>query len=269
MNSHVQRFYRKYADEQAPIRLYHEVIGLHEAPRFSWEELSKKAPNLPRGWYELSLLNGEDRVEFIRDYWLSTLPFLPHAHAFLEKFFGHLDDVGIFLTQLRSDSSFETEIVYSLRDGSCFYHGSPPCNEAEIETLNVRFEGRLPEDYLAFVKIHDGFSKYNDTGIVKSKYLYEVCKQLREEFNQFHPEMSWSGKALDPADLIPFYESFGQPSYQCFLCLWTPSQQAGNVYCSPVENRISNVQERSSWKENLAFPTFLDWLIYYLENVGS
>ncbi len=269
MNSHVHRFYRKFTDEQAPIRLYHEVIGLHEAPHISWEELSKKAPSLPKGWYELSHLKAEDRIEFIRDFWLVTLPFLPHAHAFLEKFFARLDDIGIFLTQLRSDSSFESEIVYSLKDESCFYRGSPPCADREIEALKIKFEGKLPEDYLAFLKIHDGFSKHSDIGIVKSKHLFEVGEQFREEFDQFQPEMNWKGKAIDPADLIPFYESFGSSSYQCFFPLWTPSEQAGIVYCSPTENRISDVQERSNWQKNLAFPTYLDWLIFYLENLGA
>ncbi len=148
MNSHVHRFYRKFANEQAPICLYHEVISLHEAPRFSWEDLSKKAPSLPKGWYELARLNTADRIEFIRDYWLSTLPYLPHAHAFFEKFFNKLDDVGFFLTQLRFDSPFESEIVYSLEDGSCFYHSSPPCSEEKIMKLKFEFEEVFPEDFL-------------------------------------------------------------------------------------------------------------------------
>jgi hypothetical protein len=266
MNSHVHRFYRKFADEQAPIRLYHEVISLHEAPRFSWEDLSEKAPSLPKGWYELAHLNTPDRIEFIRDYWLSTLPYLPHAHAFLEKFFNKLDDVGVYLTQLRFDSHFESEIVYSLKDGSCFYHGSPPCSKKEIAKLNVTFEELLPEDFLAFLQIHDGFSKHSDTGIIKTKDLNTLRKQLHDEIKQYHREFTLLKKSIDPIDLIPFYESFGQPSYQCFFALWTPSEQAGNVYCSPAENTLSDIQDRNSWQENLAFPTFLDWLIFYLES---
>ncbi len=54
MNPHVLRFYRKFADEQAPLRLYQEVIGLNEALHLSWEDLSKKAASLPKGWYELA-----------------------------------------------------------------------------------------------------------------------------------------------------------------------------------------------------------------------
>lgn len=267
MNSYVHRFYRKFADEQAPIRLYHEVISLHEGPRFSWEDLSKKAPSLPKGWYELARLNAADRIEFIRDYWLSTLPYLPHAHSFLEHFFNKLDDIGVFLTQLHFDSPVESEIVYSLRDGSCFYHGSPPCSEEEIMKLKFEFEEVLPEDFLAFLKVHDGFSKHSDTGIIKSKHLGTVRQLLHDEIKQYHRELTLLGKSIDPVDLIPFYESFGQPSYQCFFALWTPSEQAGNVYCSPAENALSDVRDRNGWQENLAFPTFLDWLIFYLESI--
>lgn len=267
MNSHVHRYYRKFADEQTPIRLYHEVIGLHEAPRFSWEDLSKKAPCLPKGWYELSRLNTGNRIEFICDYWLSILPYFPHVHAFLEKFFGKLDDIGVYLTQLRFDSPFESEIVYSLKDGSCFYHGFPPCTEEEIKSLTIEFEEVLPEDFLAFLQIHDGFSKHSDTGIIKSKYLSAVRKQLQDEIKQSRREFTLQGKPFELRDLIPFYESFGQPSYQCFCASWTPFQQVGNVYCSPVENILSNVQDRNSWQENLAFPIFLDWLIFYLESI--
>ncbi|MBS0603606.1 MAG: SMI1/KNR4 family protein [Verrucomicrobia bacterium] len=267
MNSHVHRFYRKFADEQAPIRLYHEVIGLHESPRFSWEEMVEKAPSLPKGWYELSRLKPVDRVEFTRDFWLATLPFLPHAHAFIQKFFGQLDDVGVYLTQMRFDSPFECEIVYSLKDGSCFYHGAPPCPDEEIEQLKFEFQNVLPEDFLAFLKIHDGFSKHSDIGIIRTRHLREVRKQLCEELEQTAQEIISSGHPIDPADLIPFYESFGQPSYQCFFAGWTPLSQAGNVYYSSLEKVLSDIRDRNAWQENLAFPTFLDWLIFYLESI--
>ncbi len=267
MNSHVHRFYRKFAGQEAPIRLYHEVIGLHEAPMFSWEDISKKAPSLPKGWHELSRLTPADRIEFTRDFWLATLPFLPHAHDFLSTFFSRLDDIGVYLTQLRFDSPFECEIVYSLKDGSCFYHGSPPCSNKEIDELVVEFEGVLPEDYLSFLKIHDGFSKHTDTGIIRTRHLQEVRKQVQQELEQIAHELTSLGHPIDPADLIPFYESFGQPSYQCFFTEWTPVHQAGNVYYSPIEKTLSDIRDRNSLQENLAFPTFLDWLIFYLESI--
>ncbi len=267
MNSHVHRFYRKFADEQAPIRLFHEVIGPHEVPQLSWEEIVGKAPLMPKGWYELSHLKPSDRIEFARDFWLSTLPFLPSGHAFFQKFFSKLDDVGIYLTQLRYDSAFESELVYSLKDGSCFYHGSPPCTEEEISQLKLDFQNLLPEDYLSFLKIHDGFSKHSDVGIIKTRYLKDVGKQLQEEMEQEASDFFSGGNRIDPIDLIPFYESFGSPSYQCFFAGWTPLNEAGNIYYSSSDQVISDIRDPAAWQENLAFPTFLNWLIFYLESV--
>jgi hypothetical protein len=267
MNPHVHRFYRKFADEQAPIRLYHEVINLSEAPRFSWEDISKKVPSLPRSWYELSQLAPADKIEFTRDFWLATLPFLPHVHDLFVKFFSQLDDIGIYLTQLRFDSDFESEIVYSLKNDSCFYHGYPPSSDARIEQLKFEFEQILPEDYLSFLKIHDGFSKHSDTGIIRTQYLSEVRKQIRQELEQVISKNPCFEHSIDPGSLIPFYESFGQLSYQCFLAEWTPAQQAGNVYYCSSEKTLFDIRDHSSWEKNLAFPTFLDWLTFYLESI--
>lgn len=260
MNSHVHRFYRKFADEQAPIRLYHEVVTLHEEPRFSWEEISAKAPSLSRGWYELSQLPLNDRIEFTRDFWLTTLPYVPHVDRFLRTFFDQIDDVGVYLTQVRYDSAFESELVYSLGDESCFYHGAPPCSEKKIQGLQQEYEGNLPEDFLAFLKIHDGFSKHTDTGIIKTENMHEVRSQLITELQQLLLD-------INPLDLIPFYESFGGPVYQCFLLSWMPEGEPGNVLYASHEKKISDFKDRNHWQQNLAFPTFLDWLIFYLEGV--
>lgn len=267
MNSHVLRFYRKFADEQTPIQLYHEVIGLHDAPDLQWEEVLEKAPALPKGWYELSRLQPADRVEFTRDFWLATLPFFPKTHSFLSDFFDALDDIGVYVTQLQSDSPYECEVVYSLKDNSCFYRGTPPCSDDDIEQLALEFDGMLPEDYLSFLKIHDGFSKHSDTGMIRTRDLQAVRQRIREELEKTAHEISTWASHLDPSDLIPFYESFGQSSYQCFLVEWTPLRQVGNVYYSPGEKILSDIRDHKALQENLAFPTFLDWLIFYLESV--
>ncbi|MBS0605687.1 MAG: SMI1/KNR4 family protein [Parachlamydiales bacterium] len=267
MNSHVRRFYRKFIDEDAPIRLYHEVIALHEAPRFSWEEISSKVPSLPKGWHELAYLQKQDRIEFSRDFWLSTVPFEPRFHEFFNQFFSALDDVGVYVTQLRFDSPFESEIVYSLRDGSCFFHGSPPCSDEEIAKLKQDFDGLIPEDFCAFLKIHDGFSKHTDTGLVKTKFLKALYDQLIVELREDRQDIVCKGKIIDPKSLIPFYESFGQPSYQCFFTEWHPGKEVGNVYYSTLEKVISDHTDRNASMENLAFPSFLDWLVFYLESI--
>ncbi len=264
MNSHVRRFYRTFVDEETPVRFYHQVIALHENPRLPWDEIKQKMPSFPKGWHELAQLHSDDRIQFIRDFWLSTLPFVSHVHSFLNGFFNKLDDVGVYLTQSRFDSSYECEIVYSLRDDTSFFHGTPP-SEERIEMLKRDFNDVLPEDYLAFLKVHDSFSKHSDTGIICSKDLLSVYEKLQ---TRLQDEIIYSGnQVIEPKDLIPFYESFGQPSFQCFYLSWTPMNAPGNVYYSMAEGKISDVHDPNSWNENLAFSSFLDWLIFYLEGL--
>jgi|SRR5579862_209481 len=266
MNSHVRRFYRTFVDEETPVRFYHEVIALHENPQLQWEDIQQKMPSFPKGWHELAQLGLDDRLEFIQDFWLTTLPFVSHIHTFLNSFFNRLDDIGVYLTQSQFDSSFECEIVYSLRDDSSFFHGTPPSVE-KIEVLKGDFNDELPEDYLSFLKIHDSFSKHSDTGIIRSKEMRSVYDKLQEKIQN---EPIYSGKQLiDPKELIPFYESFGQPSFQCFYLGWTPMNSVGNVFYSMAEGRISDVHVQNSLTENLAFPSFLDWLIFYLEGIEN
>lgn len=265
MNSHVRRFYRTFVNDATPVRFYHEVIALHENPQMQWKEIEQKAPSLPRGWHELALLDPNDRIEFVKDFWLSALPFVSHIHEFLEKFFKKLDDVGVYLTQSRYDCPFECEIVYSLGDDSSFFHGLPPPSLEKIANLQRDFNDVLPQDYLDFLKIHDGFSKHSDTGIIKSDYLQSVYENVQEKIQN---EMIYSGnQIIQPRDLIPFYESFGQPSFQCFYLNWISINSAGNVYYSMAEGKISDIFDQNSWGQNLAFPTFLDWLIFYLEGI--
>ncbi len=262
MNSHVRRFYRKFADEDVSSHLYHEVIALHETPQVSWEEITLKAPTLPRGWHELARLDPLDRIEFIRGFWLSALPYIPHVYSALDQFFSNLDDVGVYITQLSYDSLYECEIVYSVRNESCFFRGAPPASQEEIRSFSLHFNSMLPEDYLSFLKIHDGFSKNTDTGILKTKTVKLLYQQFQLQ------EISHLGKEIEPGDLIPFYESFGLKNYQCFFAGWTPGKQIGNVYYSTAEKAISDCHNKQTWAQNLAFPTFSDWLIFYLEDIG-
>ncbi len=264
MNSHVRRFYRTVVDKETPVRFYHKVIALHETPQMPWEEIREKMPSFPKGWHELAQLPSDDRIEFIRDFWLSTLPFVSHVHTFLNDFFNGLDDIGVYLTQSQFDSSYECEIVYSLRDDTSFFHGAPT-SEERIEALKNDFNDILPEDYLAFLQVHDGFSKHSDTGIIRSRDLRLICDRLQEKIQN---EAIYCGKQMiEPKELIPFYESFGQPAFQCFYLSWTPMNSPGNVYYSMAEGKISDVHDQNSWNQNLAFPTFLDWLVFYLEEV--
>lgn len=96
------------------------------------------------------------------------------------------------------------------------------------------------------------------------KTSYETFQSFLEE--QGAPPTS-DGKPVDPKTLIPFYESFGMPFFQCFWAEWYPEQEMGNVYYSGETHSISSVRIVGDASENMAFPTFIDWLIFYLEQI--
>lgn len=79
------------------------------------------------------------------------------------------------------------------------------------------------------------------------------------------------GLTVNPKSLIPFYESFGMPFFQCFWGDWYPQNVMGmgNVYFSMTSKTISdplNYEDSSSL--NMAFTTFIDWLMFYLERIA-
>ncbi len=233
-----------------------------------WEGVVALCPSFPRGWYELSRLSVEDRVEFTRDYWLSKLPYHPKAATFFTDFFSKIDDVGILLTKRHFDDPFEAVMVYSLRGDRGFFRGEPPATKVEIAEIRSFFsEYILPRDYISFLQIHNGFSKATDeTGVISTRRLEESFAKFRKHLEAAPAVSSQEGIPLDPKALIPFYESFGQPFYQCFFAEWYPEEEMGNVYYSGVTCSISDTKG-SNASESMAFTTFLDWLMFYLELV--
>jgi hypothetical protein len=73
--------------------------------------------------------------------------------------------------------------------------------------------------------------------------------------------------AVDPGTLVPFYESSGLNSFQCFYADWYPGSEMGNLYFSGLDYTVSDLTRQSAWEENGAFPTFLEWLASYLEGM--
>lgn len=125
----------------------------------------------------------------------------------------------------------------------------------------------LPPDYLAFLQIHDGFAKLNDTGIFRSsmmRYAYEQFQQMLSEEEEITTSL---GKPVNPVTLIPFYQSYEQPFFQCFWGEWYPEQEMGNVYYSGAAKTIFTCVNPSDCIETMAFETFSDWLIFYLEKI--
>jgi SMI1 / KNR4 family (SUKH-1) len=265
MDHHLKDFYRQFSDE-APRGNFHSVIALHLSPDIPWNTIKAKVPDLCKGWYELAHLDTKDRIEFSRDFWLAKLPYRQGLNESINRFFSSLDDIGIFLTQKKFEDPYEASLVYSIKDNGGFFRGAPPASEKQLVDLQKFFSDFiLPIDYLAFLQIHNGYCKATDcTGITPSEDMPAAYEALQE--SMMKREMLTSKNSMvDPKTLIPFYESFGMPFYQCFWSDWYPEEEMGNVYYSGIDHTISDVFSGKSSMEIMAFPTFTDWLMFYLE----
>ncbi|NDD58879.1 MAG: SMI1/KNR4 family protein, partial [Chlamydiae bacterium] len=247
---------------------FYDVIPLQEDHNTSWKLVQEMAPQMPKGWFELSRLPEKDRIEFIRSFWLDQLPFIPHNHHQLHEFFNSLDDVGVFIVQWDKGLSCECEMVYSLKDDSCFYHGAPPISQADAFYLREQMGGHLPLDYLSFLQIHSGFSKHSDSGLLRAQDIPRIYKKLLKDVVEKDGIIKCRDRLVDPRDLIPFYESFDSKSFQCFLTDWYPDAEMGNVFFSLKDHTISDFLDTVSYSNTLAFRSFLDWLCFYLESLG-
>jgi len=226
------------------------------------------APTLPRGWYELAQLPAGDRIDFLREFWQITLPFDPRVNRRVETFFSDLDSIELFLTQRTFESPIEPHLVYALKGDRSFFYGCPPASEEAIEQMATWEEGvELPDDYRAFFRVHDGFGKYTDTGLIRSRDLRDVYDRFQAFLAVRPPLARSSDEEINPRHLIPFYQSFGLDCYQCFYTDWYPQQLMGNLYYTGIDHTLSSFANRSTWTEEQAFPTFLDWLAFYLELV--
>lgn len=263
MNSLVQRFFSASKENQ-----FKEVIFLTQDPKAKWEEVTLKAPDLPRGWFELSRVSPQDRIEFTRDFWLDRMPYHPSAHPAFFEFFEQLDDVGVVLTRLREGEPFCSELVYSLGDDSTFFRGKPPAQDEAIHELKSEVEARLPHDFLAFARIHNGFGKLSEMGLLEIEEIGYARRRVMDLLLQTEQRVKSGGVDVDPGALIPFYEALGLSSFQCFYTDWYPGSEMGNVYLSGIDYTLSDVSDKKAWMENLAFPTFSEWLAHYLQGMN-
>jgi hypothetical protein len=267
MDQHALEYYRPYSEE-FPHAHFHRVIALHDEPVLDWQEASELAPKLCRGWYELSKLPLQDRLEFIRDFWCAKFTSYPNFVDFILNFFKSVDDIGIFLTQQKFDDPFSVQLVYSLSDDSGFFHGNPPAEENEIINLQKVFSDYiLPPDYLDFFRIHNGFAKQTDSGITEIKGMQESYENLQSVLEKGEPLRTTCGTPINPKALIPFYTSFNMPFFQCFCGDWYPGQEMGNVYYSGMTHTISDFEKNGPCIDNMAFENFTDWLMFYLEKI--
>ncbi len=267
MDQHVHEFYTP--SDEAPKGHFHKTINLVEQANLSFEEVQKIFPEMPRGWYELAHLPTADRIEFTRQYWHSKLPYYSQKEVCIGQFFDSLGDIDIVLVQKEFEGPFGAHLVYSRKEDSGFFYGNIGATEKEFGALKQNFPAIIfPEDYLSFIQIHNGFSKGGDRGILTIEEVIADFNKFQCVIKEGDPLLLDNGQEINPATLIPFYESFDMPVYQCFWAEWYPEEEMGNVYFSCLTKTISDIQERPIGVENLAFPTFLEWLHFYLEKIG-
>jgi len=253
---------RRYLNEEANLE---EALILSEEPDRAWDEVSRLAPSTPRGWYELSRVPAEDRVEFTRAFWLRRLPFHPKAHREISSFFSSLDDVGVVLA--RKKDSWSPELLYSLMDNSCFFRGMPPAKEEQIEELKNELDFSFPADWAAFVKIHNGFGKLSEMDLLKIEDIPTARRKVLDLLYKAAQPVKSGETAIDPRSLVPFFEASGLSSFQCFYADWYPGNEMGNVYFSGIDYTVSDTARPDRWGESGAFATFLEWLASYLEGM--
>lgn len=270
MDHHIEEYFSQFSDD-TPRGSFHKVIPLHNSPHITWESISQLIPQLCKGWYELARLEIKDRIEFSRDFWLAKIPYHPKFPDFIMRFFDNLDDIGVFVTQRKFDDPYDAHLVYSLKGDAGFFRGALPADDHALQELQQAFpEVIFPIDYIAYLQIHNGFCKTTDcTGLISSIKMPECYRTFQEHVQAEGMLTTTKGKLVDPKNVIPFYESFGMPFFQCFWAEWYPEQEMGNVYYSGMSRTISEpVDERGNrGSETMAFPTFTDWLIFYMERI--
>lgn len=267
MDHHAVEYYTPYSD-QHPQGHFHRVIALHDVPTIDWKEISNQVPRLSRGWFELSHLTQKDRIEFTRDYWISKLPYHPKQSEFLVNFFDSIDDIGVYIVQKKFNDPLEVHLVYSRSGDGGFFHGEPGASSDDLVALQRDFPNCIfPVDYLAFLQIHNGFAKWTDTGITGIGEMKSSYDSFQEMLSNEEPLRDQKGRSIDPKTLIPFYKSYGMPFFQCFWADWYPEEEMGNVYYSGLTKTISDVNCPDCSVEMMAYPTFTDWLMFYLEKI--
>ncbi len=263
MNSLCRQFFTANKENR-----FNSVRILSEEPKSTWDDVNQIALDIPRGWYELSRIMPRDRVEFTRDFWLDRIPYHPSVHPAIFEFFERLDDVAVVLLQRMSGEPMDAELVYSLADNSSFFRGQVPLNEETLAECKGEFDFNLPRDYLAFLKIHNGFGKLSEMGLLELQDVMEAKRRVINLILKADRRIKSGEVDVDPGALVPFFEFLGLSSFQCFYSDWYPGSEMGNVYFSGIDYTISDVSQKKTWGENLAFPTFSEWLSTYLQGMN-
>lgn len=262
MNSQIREFFRA-AGTQEPH--FQEVRFLQEEPNAKWEEVSDWG--LPRGWFELSRISPQDRVEFTYDFWMGILPYHPIATETIRDFFKQLDDIGVVVCRQTKEEPWRAELVYSLRDNSSFFRGLPPAHDEEMSAAWRQLGQELPRDFQAFARLHNGFGKQSELGLLPLEDLSEARRRLIDLIVRQDKPLRSGESIIDPHYLYPFYEEYGG-GCQCFSAEWYPSSEMGNVYFSGIDYIVSDTSDQGAWAEQLAYPSFLEWLSGFISGMN-
>lgn len=268
MSNHVKSYFCSTPEGGALNARFYRAIALEDLPTQSWEEWKLLCPAVPKGWYELCHLSATDRIEFLGDYWSSALPFHVTFTPYLRRFFASLETITLYFVQKTETDQLQPVLIYARKGDSGFFQGNPPATEDQIVTLEEQFpDVVLPADYLAFLRIHNGFAKCADTGMISSNLMQGSSSTFRTALLDRVHLHTCEGTRIEETSLIPFYQSYAFPCYQCFWAEWHPGEEMGNIYYSGLTHTVSNHLASEISPENQAFPTFLDWLMFYLETL--
>ncbi len=234
-----------------------KAVYLSEAPNLTWEEAQKGFPCLTKGWYELCHLSSIVRLEFLRDYWVNALPYSPQLYAFVDRFFAKVEEIGMVAAKGK------IFLTYSMKANKSFFLGEPPLMDQEIKGAVRILDISLPQDFLQFFRVHNGFFKGGDTGI----FSIGVLVKEAERFKSLNQSLMIGNQLISSSALLPFYRPFGLDVYQCFYQDWHPDGGVGNVLCSLSEGTISDYRTKDKGREHLAFHSFIEWLMFYMEDV--
>lgn len=259
MNIQVKEFYKTTQTR--------EVLALHENQDISFAQAYKMAPLLPHGWFELVQLNVVDRIEFISGFWSSIFPYRPYVQDLIDRFFSEVDDIGVYLVKKDVESHFFPHLVYGMKDKENFYRGYPSASKEELKRLNEELELLLPEDYVCFMKIHNGFAKNGDYGLIPLHNIKREMVNLHSKVLNSGSKVLFQGKLLDPRCLIPFYKSIGDCVFQCFHKQWYPDKEMGNILFSLRDEGDFDYNSYLDQENKPIFPSFLDWLMCYMETL--
>lgn len=245
-----------------------DCFSLNARPHFTWEELLSFFPSsppfsVPRIWFDVSKLTQQVGKKFLQDLWLNAFPYLPKLYEAIMRFFSRIERVEVCLGKHRTGrQEYGIFLIYAMRDSQEVRWGGPPLLERSIVQWQQHFPVDLPEEFLSFFRIHNGFSKNREEGILRADQLlpeHQKLTALQEKCGDTGKGSSeW--RTLSNV-LFPFYR-FGQGNgCQCFDVKERNDEGRADLLCVTTARDGIPCEEESE----RALP-FVDWLIHYLDH---